>query len=86
MLFTKIHVTSKHPYISVEYCKIPEVTHGKVSQARLPIGTPVQIMCDAGYYDPYEGDVMCTMAGTISHSNIVCQCEVYFLLLNCLSI
>ena len=60
-------------FISVETCAIPEVAHGKVSQSRLPIGVPVDIRCDLGYYDPYNGEVKCTLAGTISHSNLYCQ-------------
>ncbi|KAL5260610.1 hypothetical protein ACHWQZ_G010681 [Mnemiopsis leidyi] len=59
--------------LPVEKCVIPEVSHGRVSQEILPIGTPLQLLCDPGYYDPYNGDVRCTTAGTISHSNIACQ-------------
>ena len=61
----------------VETCEIPSVLHGNVTQTHLPIGTPLDILCDAGYFDPYNGDVMCTMAGTISHSNIACQSKCH---------
>ena len=52
---------------------IPDVSNGEVLTSSLPIGSRVAITCDAGFYDPYNGDVRCTDVGTISHTNIACQ-------------